>query len=397
MSSVFSHVKRLIPKRIRAALGSLHYSIDCKYTEFYVKHCRISPHKIVFCSYFGGGYGDNPKYIADELLRRDLGWDLVWEVQNPEEPLPEGIRAVRYGSNKAKREIASAKYYVDNARNSLRPQKKDGQIHLQTWHGFGFKAVEKDVEDRLSEYYVSRAMRDGQDSDGIISACSIQTEEFRRAFWLNEKTTILETGLPRNDKLFDPATVSQVSKKVRISLKIPDERKIILYMPTFRNSGGIEAYQLDFKKIVDTFQKRFSVPFSMVIRLHPNVRQLAETICCDECITNATTYPDAQELYMAADYLITDYSSTAFDFCLMGKPVFLCALDYLGYEKERGLTNLYNECPFPKNFSNDELISCIQEFSLDTYNKELALFLEKWRPFGKGDASSKIVDWLLSR
>ena len=367
------------------------------YTRAYIRVCRVKPHKVVLDNFFGKNYGDNPKYIADELLARGLGWDIVWLAADEKMPLPSGVRAVRYGSEKAMREMASAKFVVVNTRNVKRPAKKKKQIYLQTWHGgLGFKAVEG-AAPNLNPNYVKAAMLDGRDCDGIISSCGLQSEEFQTYFWLNKSTQILQTGLPRNDKLFDPEEVSRRAAAVRESLGIDGHKKIILYMPTFRDDHSTDGYKLDHQAVIAAFERRFGGKFVMLIRLHPNVQDQDSLIECSSNVINVTRYADAQELYMAADHLITDYSSSAFDFALLDRPVILYALDYTKYCKDRGLNEIFQRCPFPKALSNEELLRCIETFSEPEYRAGMEEFRKFWQPFDRGDAARRVVDWMMEK
>lgn len=383
---------------IRQKVINLGIHCDNVYTRVYVRICPVKQNKIVFISYHGGGYGDNPKYIAEVLRQQERKWDMVWLCKKLDEPLPEGIRRVKYGSNRALREIASAKYFIDNARSSPRPPKRKGQIYLQTWHGgMGFKESEGQVEEKLSAYYVAAAKRDGANCDGIISSCKWQTELFKEYYWLNEKTEILEYGLPRNDKLFDEASMRNTEAKVRKAMDLDDETKIVLYMPTFRDDHSTDGYKLDYPGVVAAFEKRFGGKFVMLVRLHPNVKNQDGFIPFGDSVINATHYPDAQELYMTADFLISDYSSSVFDFALLRRPVFLCALDLEHYLRTRGLTDVYEKCAFPKAYTSEALLRCIEEFSEDAYKRDFEKFLEYWQPFDQGDAAWRTVEWMLSK
>ena len=102
----------------------------------------IVKNKIVFSNYFGKSYGCNPKYIADEIIRQNLPYELVWLVKNPEEHInefPKEIRLVRYLSPESYKELASAKIWVDNTRKKPYWEqgliKKKDQVYIQTWHG----------------------------------------------------------------------------------------------------------------------------------------------------------------------------------------------------------------------------------------------------------------------
>lgn len=368
-----------------------------KYLWLYCAMCSVQPQKVVFSNFFGKPYGDNPKYIAEELLKRSLAWDIVWLLADMDMPLPEGIRPVQFGSQQAMKEMASAKYLVVNIRNIHRPKKKKKQILLQTWHGgLGFKAVEG-AAPSLSPQYIKKAKQDGKDCDAIISSCCLVSDIYRKDFWLNKKTEILQIGLPRNDKLFDISFVNRTAAAVREKMGIDTQKKIILYMPTFRDDGSTKSYALDYPAIIDAFERRFGQKFVLMIRLHPNVQEQDHIVQYNECIINATSYPDAQELYMAADFLITDYSSAAFDFALLGRPVFLCALDYEKYRSTRGLTKMFEECPFDRSFSSEELVEHICTFSLEEYDARMKEFSEYCRSFDQGDAAQRAVDWMLTK
>ena len=133
----------------------------------------------------------------------------------------------------------------------------------------------------------------------------------------------------------------------------------------------------------------------MIVRLHPNACRLCGTIPCDNKVINGTLYPDIQELYMAAAAVISDFSNTSFQFALLDKPAFLCALDYHEYVSMRGLTDSFDICPFPKSMTNAELIKDIESFKMDDYLENLHRFKEEvWKPFDDGHAAEKTVAWL---
>lgn len=105
------------------------------------------------------GYGCNPKYIAEEIIRRRLDYDLVWLVGDMNEPMPKEIRKVLYGSTDAEYELSTAKIIVTNTKNSPPYRKKLGQYLIMTWHdglcaGI-FKKIEREAEEQLSPNYVA--------------------------------------------------------------------------------------------------------------------------------------------------------------------------------------------------------------------------------------------------
>lgn len=361
----------------------------------YSKYCKVSPNKIVLSSYGGNGYSCNPKYITEEILRQNLSWDLVWLMKDTSIPVPKGVRKVKYNSPRALCEMASARVIINNIRGYIRPWKKEGQVYIQTWHGgIGFKNAERAVEDKLGEEYVYRAKTDAANCDAILSNCKLLSEEYKAFFWLSEKTEILEYGLPRNDLLFNREYVKEKYSSVRQQYGFLPEQKIILYMPTFRVDHSMDGYELDFNGIISAMEQRIGKEVAMIIRLHPNVQDHADMIPYSDKIINGTKYPDVQELYMAADYLITDYSSAAFDFALLNRPVFLCMLDYEAYIADRGVNKVFELCPFHHTYSSQELIAVIENFSEEDYRKSMEEFKDHWKPFDDGHAAERVVEWL---
>lgn len=358
----------------------------------------INKRKIIFNNFNGKSYGDNPKYIADEILRRNLKWDLAWITNDLSIELPKGVRAVAYGGPEEWLERKTAKVWIDNVRYGERPAKKRGQICLQTWHGgLNFKNVEAAVADKLDPEYVEEAKQDGKNCDGILSGCGLRTADYQEHFWLNPKTEILEYGLPRNDALFDKTLVSKKSAEIRGKLHLSKHQRIILYMPTFRDDQSVDGYTLEYEKILNEFEDRFQSEFAMIVRLHPNVKLSPNVIPFGKKIINATLLPDAQELYMVADYMITDYSSAAFDFSLLGKPVFLCMLDFQKYLSLRGVNDVFYSCPFPHSYSCEELLQQIQKFDEESYTKKLEEYKRIWKPFDDGHAAERTVDWIMRK
>ncbi len=147
-------IKRVLRKPL-ILFREIYRYVEKQYTKLYIKICPVNSNKIIFDNFFGKAYGDNPRYIADEIHRQGLDWDMVWLVRDDNSVVPPYVRTVWYGSEKAIREMATAKVVVRNIRNGMHVPKRDGQIFLQTWHGgLGFKKVEGAAEARLSPQYV---------------------------------------------------------------------------------------------------------------------------------------------------------------------------------------------------------------------------------------------------
>lgn len=367
----------------------------------YVSLLRFLPikrDKIVFCNFSGRGYGDNPKYIAEEIHKRKLNVDMVWLCADAKTAFPEYVRPVKMWSLQHYFELATAHSIISNVRIDLGVEKRKGQTYLQTWHApFSPKKLEGEAVETLKKEYLISAKHDGAITDGIISNSHLLDEQYKRAFWLNKNAEILKIGLPRNDFLINNANNKALITTIKEKINIPSEAYVVLYAPTFRDDYTTNGYKLDFENVRKVFEIRFGKPCLMLIRLHPNARKQVNEIIFTSEIIDMTSYPDIQELSIVSDAVISDYSSSVFDFSTMGKPAFICALDLQHYMETRGLLDEFFRFPFPFSESNEKLIEQICYFDENKYRVNLKNYFTKNPIYDKGDAAIKAVDWLLDK
>ena len=355
----------------------------------------VDHHKVVFSCYYGRGYGDSQKAIAEELLRRNKNLKLVWLTadQNAAESLPDGIKACSYHSIRRGIALGTAKVWVDNCRKGARFKKK-GQQYLQTWHGFALKRIEKDAVANLPPEYPAYAERDSSQIDLLVSDSRFMTEVYRSAFWYGGE--IAEFGLPRNDSLIrrkpDTATV------VRKALGVPVEEKLVLYAPTFRVDHSMEACSLDFARLKKACERRFGGSFTVLVRLHPNVAGLAEDYLKPwPQVVDATAYPDGQALLETADVLVTDYSSIMFDFMLTERPCFQFATDIAAYRNDRNFYMSLDALPFPLAEDDAALELAILQFDETAYRSSVEGFIAEQGIVTDGLAAARCADWILAQ
>ena len=367
---------------------------------FLIKILRFSPvkkDKVVFLNYDGKGYGDNAKYIADEFIRRRVPCRLVWIVDG-EADVPENIKKV-VGMNglSAFYELSSAKVIVNNCKFSIPSgfRKKRKQFYLQTWHGdFPLKYIEKEVEDQLPVSYLTKSKAESAITDAAVSGCPLFSRILRESFWLPENCTILEYGVPRNDIYFRGDAFREELKR-RYGFSSDD--RVLLYAPTFRDDGETDCYNLDFERLRKSLCRSTGAEWKIIVRLHPNISSRADLFHYDERIINGSACSDQMELCMIADCLITDYSSIMGDFFLMDKPVFLYVPDWEHYKTScRRMRDMFYELPLPLLFTQDELEARMEHFDRETYDRDIAAFMDKYyRPFSDGHSSERVVDYLL--
>lgn len=361
------------------------------------KLCPVKRNKIVFQSYYGRGYGDNPKYIAEELRRRNTKLDMVWVIADESQAvgLPPEFRTVIFRSFRYIYEMSTARVWVDNSRKEYCMKKKN-QYYMQTWHGgMGMKKVENMVADKLGDEYVRRAMRDAAQCDVMLSGTRTSTDDYRRYFWYPEGE-ILEKGLPRNDRLLT-YTADDVAR-VKAALGVEDDCRLLLYAPTFRDDHSLTAYDMDYRRQKAALEARFGGTWKIAVRLHPNVFRLSDTMEFDpDAVINASHYPDMQELYMAADMVVTDYSSVIFDFLLIGRPSLLYASDIAAYKTERDYYFEFADLPFTLCENNDQMEQAILHFDETAYAQKIGEFKAYHGFCDDGNASRHAADWILDK
>lgn len=354
---------------------------------------RIDQKKAVFKSFRGIDCGDNPRAIYDEMYRERPDYKYIWITQNMDKPVP-GARLVRHGSLREIYELATARLWVDNKRKGCWASKRKGQLYIQTWHGgICLKKIEKDAEQRLPAYYVKSAKKDSEMADAMTSSSKWQNKQYREAFWFRHK--ILEYGLPRADVFYkDPG---ESIANVRRYFGVPDDAKLMVYAPTFRDDHRLNVYNMDYHRVLETLSEEDGGNWYAIVRLHPNLADKAGIISYSERVLNGTAYPIMNELIMASDLLITDYSSVMFDAMEGGKKVVIYAEDIDQYVDDRGFYFDIRNLPFPLAENNDELIECLQVFDSETYKQDVRDFREEVGLFSDGTASMRTVNYILKR
>ena len=381
-------------------INFIYYIIHAKakLISFLFSNRKIDSNKIVIDNFIGKGYGDNLKVIVERLIEIKPELKIKWIVRDKNEDMPMYIEKIKYGSFKSMYEYVTAKVWIDNVRNNIKPIKRHDQIYLQTWHGpFSSKKIEKMAENNLSKLYVKEAKRDGKIVDAILSNSRIQDEQYEKYFWLSENVEILKYGFPRNDFIINNIENDLLINNIKEKLNVDRDSYLILYAPTFRDDYSVNCYSLDFRNILNVFENKINKKCKILIRLHPNVQKYSKDFKYDTDIINVTYYSNMQELALCCDSIISDYSSTLFDFAIQYKPAFICALDLEEYKIKRGLVNEYFNYPFPFSTSNEELISKINSFDYQNYYQRLKSYFKINPLYDDGNSTKKIVDWIIKK
>jgi len=398
LQKIFSITNIPLEKEIYILGFCLHISRN-KIFKFKYKNQKISNNKIVFTQFSGKGYGCNPKYIAQEIIRQKLPYEIVWLVKDPQNEdivrdFPPDIKLVKYNTKQAMQELATAKIWIDNQRKNYFIKKgllkKDNQYYIQTWHGgLGFKKFDGDLPEEITQPYEFYSKKDSLMIDYLLSNSSFEDEVFKSAFWYNGK--ILKTGHPRNDIFF--TDYSATKDKVYNQLNIPYGTKLILYAPSYRDDGRLYCFGLEYKNLLKTIQNQYNGSWKILIRLHPNLAKYKQRLIPkNDNIIDVSGYADLQELLVSSDIFITDYSSCIFDFMLTFRPAFIYASDLEEFDSERGFYYPLTATPFPLALNNEQLINNIKKFDPEKYKKDIKNFLIEKGCIEDGKASTRVVE-----
>lgn len=353
----------------------------------------IKDNRIIISNYYGKGYGDNGKYICEQLLQMDENLEIVWLINKNQNTLSfnSKIKIVKNKSIKGLYYLCTSKVWIDNCRKHFYSYKRKNQFYIQTWHGaIPLKKIEKDAESKLSKDYVKNAKLDSKLMDALISNGTFSTRIMKQSFWFDGP--IYEYGSPRCDVLF-----SDVNRKNRIKEKISIDKKykILLYAPTFRKDMSVEIYKLNFDKILQVLKNKTEKDWIIFVRMHPNLNKNIEIN--NQNVINMSNYDDMYELMLISDILITDYSSSMFEFMFTKKPVFLYAPDINDYLDDRGFYFEFEELPFPKAFNFEDLLRKLTLFDNNKYIYSIEEFIKKIGCFEDGKASERVANLILKK
>lgn len=348
----------------------------------------VENNKIFFMTY-DSEYSCNLKYISDELIKQKLPVKIIWVCgKNNKNNFPAEVKTVVRGSYEMFEEQATSKIWLDNALNCVwygMPKKKD-QVYINTWHGsMGIK--------RLSgnKLWMFRAKRCKSITDYCVSNSIFEENVYSDTFWPDSK--YLKYGHARNDILFDKEKHSKIKSKVFEFFEINDiNSKMILYAPTFRDDGRTDCFDIDFSSLKNSLEKRFGGRWVVLVRMHFKNKNVKLSNDWNEWIKDASSYPDMQELLAVIDSGITDYSSWAYDYVLMKRPLFIYAKDIDLYNNTRGFYYPLEETPFDICKNNEDLNKSIIEFDEEKYMVKCEEFLKNKGCYEIGEATKMVVE-----
>ena len=365
------------------------------YHHFYNKQ-EIKKKRIVFESFSGHYYTDNPKYLYEYIYNNYKDdFEYVWVIDdNKREILGNPLRVKKY-SLKYHKMMATSKYWVINTRQPARLVKRPGQVLLSTWHGTPLKKLGFDMGNiylnnpRTKDTYI----RDSSMWDYFVSPNQFSTPILKRAFAYEGE--MLETGYPRNDILYnaDESMVNQIKE----NLNLPSDKKIILYAPTWRDDDAYDVAKVKFKLRLelDKLEKAVGDEYIVLVRTHYLITD-SDVGDYGDFAVDVSKYDDIAELYLVSDILITDYSSVFFDYANLRRPILFYTYDLDKYENElRGFyIDIHSEVPGPLLRTTEEVIDALNNIDeiASQYSEKYDEFYERFCSIEDGNASKRIFE-----
>lgn len=333
----------------------------------------IKKNKIVFSSYAGHTYGAEGRCIFESMGKRRQNYDIVWLCRTPDDDCPKEIRQVSYISIKSIYEQVTAHVWVDNRRKAGYVRKRKGQYYIHTWHGGGpcLKWVEKDAERTLSKNYIQSAINDSKMANVLVSGSEWRTQNMISSFWFTGE--ILKCDIFKN--MNNACEYNKIKKEVYSFFNLDSNDRLFLYAPTFRASGDLSCFAINCDQIIKALSEKYGGQWKIIIRLHPHITEKHDLLKYDNSI-DGSLYPQIQNLIIASEFLMTDYSGCMFEAMKLKCKTLLYATDLDKYLKEeRGMYFDIFNLPAPLSKNMEELIDTIKDFDENVYEQKRKKFI----------------------
>lgn len=359
---------------------------------------------MIFESFHGKQYSDNPRAVYEYMVKHYSDYQLVWSVDRRSLHLFEalGIPYVRRFTLKWFLMMPRAEFWINNVRlPNWMPRPKKTK-YLQTWHGTPLKKLGLDIEEvhmpeTETEKYRENIISESSNWTYLVSPNNYSTSIFKRAFDFNGE--VIESGYPRNDILYN-IEPSQV-EKIKVELGIPNNKKVILYAPTWRDDDFFEKgkYKFRFQFDIEEMRERLGDEYVVLTRMHYLVAESFDFTPYEGFIKDVSSHLDISGLYLVSDILITDYSSVFFDYANLNRPIIFYMYDLENYRDNlRGFYfDIEKNAPGPIVENEDELYNAIEYAGENGHisEEDFRAFYDEFCYLEDGKATERLVESML--
>lgn len=382
----------------RGLINKVKYSSWLYNAYFYIGNLFISVIKlfvepddklIVFVSAGGKSMTEGIKNVYDAFVNdtRFSDFKFVWAFRYPKKFEINKGRIIQIDSLEYYVTLIKARVWMTDV-SMLRGLSFTGKqtIDANTWHGTPIKTIGKDMKVGKGTF-VPKGRR--RLADVMFAQSQYEADMYHSAFDM-PTSRIFITGQPRNDSLI---LAKEKSAELRRRLNIPEDKKVILYAPTFRDYEKENGYNCILIPPItwNKWKEQLGDKYVVLFRAHPAVVKVMN-MQTDEVIRDVSDYPSVVELMMITDIFISDYSGLLIDFSILGRPMFCFAYDYEKYCEARGLYfDIRKELKSEHIDTEDKLLEAIQNMDMNERSRITKQFREKYVE-EYGNASHKIVD-----
>ena len=307
---------------------------------------------ILFVSYGGKKFDDSPRVVYEYMKNNEKynNYKYVWAFEKKDKFNLLKDEKVKIDTFKYYKIALKAKYWITNSSvvRGLDFKKKNTKYIIFRHGTFGLKRLGKDIPKNNESFKILKEEK----VDLNFVQGKLDKDILRKAF--NNKKEVFEYGLPRNDELWN-MTEEKVSN-CRKKLKIPEGKKVILYAPTYREFYKDEKLN-SFVKMpfdIEKMKKQLSNEYVLLVTAHYEVYKILDIPQNDPFVINAFDYPYINDLLIASDIMISDYSSIVFDYSILERPILCYGYDYDLYMEKRGTYVDLNELFYDGVIKNNE-------------------------------------------
>lgn len=349
---------------------------------------------VFLSSFVGKTVSCHPGAIGRELRRRGFDGPIYADVIDLSVAVPEDFIPVIHQSDAWYRAAGTSRWIAANTALNSAIDIREGQTYLQTWHGTPLKRIGADIQRiQMSRSWLHKSQIEARDQwTHLLSTSPFTSDIFPRA--LSFDGPLVEAGSPRLDELARDHDFAR--DRVRSTLGIPADHLVVLYTPTWRDGGG-RSELLD----VEAFAARLGKRATLLVRAHPNVlgrthKRDIEADASSASVRDVAHWPIIEELFSAADVMVTDYSSTMFDFAVTGRPQVMFTPDLARYRDEvRGFYLDFDEwAPGPFAQTSDEVLDLLGDLPAltDFSAARHGAFAERFLPWEDGHAAERVIE-----
>lgn len=356
----------------------------------------VNQKSIIFSSFGGRKFDDSPKALYDRICEMDdfREWKLIWAFVEPDKyNLPRGEK-VKIDTFSFFKSLLTTHVWIGNSEVDRGIRLYSSKyIRVETWHGTPLKKIcGEENETSVEKVNTSKCI---DDTTIRCAQSEFDRDIFARVFSASKKSILL-SDLPRNDSLL--RYPNEEIQRIKGILGIETGKKVILYTPTYREYLMNEERKneivppIDFEKWKNTLGN----DHLLLIRAHYVVSE-SLNLPDNGFVKDVSNYGCLNDLYAISDMMISDYSSTFFDYAILNRPMFCFAYDMEEYTRRRGLyLNLETELPCPIDKDEESLLNHILNLNYKKASEATKAFHSKYAPFA-GNACDTVIKTLLDR